>query len=119
LLVSVPCIRKLYAYSASESLEIVYSFQATVCSGEHQALSEFVVVRGRGPILLGRVTSVQLKLLQLRHVRELKRSKLAELQTGFKEFFTGLGKLKGFKLQQHVDPSVLPVAQGPRRIALT
>lgn len=108
--------KKLYAYGASKPLEITHSFKAMVNSGEHQALAEFVVVKGRGPILLGRETSIQLNLLQLAHVCEVKQSKLTELQTRFKECFTGLGKLKGFKLQLHVDPSVRPVAQGPRRI---
>ena len=55
--------KKLYAYAAARPLEIVHGFTATVIVEHQQATADFIVVKGHGPILLGRETSTELQLL--------------------------------------------------------
>ena len=47
---------------------------------------------------------------------EAQPSRIAEILIKYVDRFEGLGKLKDYKVKLHVDPSVPPVAQPPRRI---
>ena len=107
-------VRKLlYPYGATTPLKIVDSFIAVVGTNCQQMHAEFIVVKGKGPILLGRETSTNFHLLHLGHVRE--GLDYSELPKRFK-CFQGLGKLRDFQLRLHVDETVKPVAQPPRRV---
>ena len=64
--------------------------------------------------MLDRETSKQLQLLQLCHVHE--DTDYNTLSEKYPKCFSGVGKLKGFQLHLHIDKSVRPVAQPPRRI---
>jgi hypothetical protein len=48
----------------------------------------------------------------------MRKSTTDEIIGSYQDRFTGLGKLKDFKLQLHVDESIKPVAQTARKIPL-
>ena len=81
--------------------------------------AKFVVVDNRGAgCLLGHDSAIQLGLL---HVDNTVNNVSPEidsnnLRTKFPQVFDGVGKLKDYQQTIHVDPSIAPVAQPPRRI---
>ena len=76
--------------------------------------AEFIVLDGTGRPLLGCLSATQLGVLKMGpEVNTLTESDLLQK---FPECFRGVGKLKDFQLNIHIDPSVRPVAQNPRRI---
>ena len=103
----------LYPYGSSKPLQIVESFLAEVKVNSQIVNAEFIVVKGSGPILLVRETSIKLQLLFFGHVQD--KGCYEDLPKRYK-CFSGLGKLRDFKLKLHIDESILPVAQQARRI---
>ena len=112
------CGKKLYAYGAARPLEIVHGFTATAIAEHQQATADFIVVKGHGPILLGRETSTELQLLRIGHVYDKTEKALdySQLPIQHKKCFEGIGKLTDYKLKLHIYDSVQPIAQPPRRV---
>ena len=112
------CAKKLYAYGAARPLEIVHGFTATVVAEHQQATADFIVVKGHGPILLGRETSTKLQLLRIGHVYDKTEKALdySQLPIQHKKCFERIGKLKDYKLKLHIYDSVQTIAQPPRRV---
>ena len=73
-----------------------------------QTEAEFVVIDGNGKPLLGRKTSLELKVLKL-SINECNAVKESLLDK-FPECFKGLGKLKGYQAKIPINPDVTPVA---------
>ena len=118
------CTKKLFAYGASAALPVVGCFDAVVVVNEKSVKTEFVVVEGDGPALLGRKTSEDLGVLKVgiginniaQDCSELKRTELSEqVRNENLDVMTGVGKLKGVQMSFTVDPKVKPVAQQLRR----
>ena len=91
----------------------LWSFLAEVKVNSQIVNAEFIVVKGSGPILLGRETNIKLQLVFFGHVQD--KGCYEDLPKRFK-CFSGLGKLRDFKLKLHIDESIQPVAQQARRI---
>ena len=76
--------------------------------------AEFIVLDGTGRPLLGCSSATQLGVLKMGpEVNTLTESDLLQK---FPECFRGVGKIKDFQLNIHIEPSVRPVAQSPRKI---
>ena len=108
--------KTLYTYGSTRPLSVVGGFDTEVASEGKQMTTQFIVVRCSGPTLLGRQTAPELHLLTLGSVREDNTLGRKELIEEYSDCFSGLGKLKDFQLKIHIDESVTPVAQQPRRI---
>ena len=95
---------KLFLYGSAEPLAIVESFKAEVWTDSKYVKAEFVVVQSKGPILLGRQISTQLKLLLLGHVQEISQNE--KLEVKYPKCFKAIKKLRDCQLQLHIDKSV-------------
>ena len=119
----VKCISKrsskeLFAYGG-KPLTVIGSFQADVslCNGK-SVNTDFFVIQEEAPGILGKDTAVKLGLLKLEstNVNSVNERK-TELMSKFPLCFTGIGKLKDYRLKIPIDPEVTPVVQPLRRIA--
>ena len=116
--VSKQNMKKLYAYGAVSPLEVVGTFTADVTMGKKCVSAEVTVVKGHGESLLGRETATELGVLKLQ-VPVNNVVDYSELMIRYKDVFTGIGKLKDFQLNLHIDQQVQPVAQPLRRPAFS
>ncbi|KAK3740907.1 hypothetical protein QZH41_000160 [Actinostola sp. cb2023] len=111
--------KKLFAFGQSEPLEVLGTFVSDIiCSGS-RVKDEFTVVRGKGRNLLGRTTAEKLNILRVGppDIKELNTlGSEPDIYKQFPELFTGVGKLKDFKLKLHVNDKIKPVAQPVRRL---
>ena len=110
---------QIFAYGAENPLSLLGKFEATVESVGNITVATFYVTRGNHGSLLGHETATELGLIKV----EPKISAIAEqpstvekLKTEYQDIFQGIGKLKDFQFEIHVDENVEPVAQAPRRI---
>ena len=83
--------------------------------------AEFFVIPGNLDTLLGKRSSEELGILKVGMFAnycesEAPANEKTALKARYPQVFTGLGKLKDFRLKLHVDESVPPVAQAVRRI---
>ena len=82
--------------------------------------TDIVIVAGKARCLLGRSTAKGLGLLRTGPVEVNATTETADLasdmQEKFLDVFTGVGRLRDYRLQLHVDPAVRPVGQKPRRV---
>ena len=118
------CHKRLYAYGGKE-LEVIGQVQVEISAGDKKIGSHLVVTKS-GRCLLGHETSKALGLLR---ICSSVSSEFVEcnvvgenlapiLQAKYPTVFVGVGKLKGYKLELHVDPDVTPVAQKPGCVPL-
>lgn len=111
--------KKLFAYGSEKSLTVAGSFTADVNVGDRSLSGvTFYVIEEKGQPLLGKVTAMELGVLQIGvpdkvfTVEDWK----SELLRKYPECFTGLGKLKDFQMKIPLDESVKPVIQPLRRV---
>ena len=116
------CHKRLYAYGGKE-LNVVGQIQVELSVGTKKINSQFVVTTS-GRCLLGHTTSRDLGLLRIglsassepAECNVIGKDLASALQTKYPKVFSGIGKLKEYRLKLHVDPEVTPVAQKPRRV---
>ncbi|XP_015754060.1 PREDICTED: uncharacterized protein LOC107333722 [Acropora digitifera] len=116
------CQKRLYAYGGKE-LNEVGQIQVELSVGTKKVNSQFVVTTS-GRCLLGHITSRDLGLLriglgassELAECNVVSKDLASALQTKYPKVFSGIGKLKEYRLKLHVDPGITPVAQKPRRV---
>ena len=117
-----PCTKKLYAYGGRE-LEIEGQFQSEVSVANTKIAADFIVVK-TGRCLLGYSTATDLGILRVGLAETLGTGAcntvdstfVGQLKAKYPNVFLGIGKLKGYQLKLHIDPSVTPVAQKMRRV---
>ncbi|XP_064462820.1 uncharacterized protein K02A2.6-like [Ornithodoros turicata] len=110
---------KVFPYGMEQPLPLIGKFTAPVTKGDRQVQADFHVMKGKSVSLLGKQTSIDLKLVVLPQDRlevRLGKARMENVIATNAEVFEGLGKLKDYKLKIHVDESVVPVAQPHRRI---
>ena len=110
--------KKLYAYGAVSPLEVIGTFTADITMGNKCVSAEVTVVKGQGESLLGSETATELGVLKL-NIPVNSVVNYSELMTRYKDVFTGIGKLKDFQLNLHIDQQVQPLAQPLRRPAFS
>lgn len=116
-----PCERELYAYGGRK-LDVVCSFVTNVCAGKVKVPAEFIVVKQAGKCLLGFETAQQLGVLSIHRQpvnaidARLDTSLTRQVEEEYPELFKGVGKLRDYQLELHVNESIPAVAQKPRRV---
>ena len=115
-----PCRQALFAYGGKDPLPLAGKFAVPTTVNGVTLNTTFVVIQGEGEILLGRKSSEAFRILTLPTAENIVYSphedvKAAEQQK-FPDVFTGIGTLRDYETKIHVDPTVMPVAQKPRRV---
>ena len=114
-----PCSRRLFAYGSSTPLPLVGQFTAPTAIGDVSLPTTFIIIKGKGDILLGRKSAEAFGVLTLHYdsAYHVSHTDMSEyVQEKFPAVFKGIGKLTGYEATIHLDPAVQPVAQKPRRI---
>ena len=112
-----PCTKKLYAYGGRE-LEVEGQLQSEVSVAKTKIVPDFIVVN-TGRCLLGYSTAIDLGILRVGLAETVGTGAcntvdgtfVGQLKAKYPNVFHGIGKVKGYKLKLHIDPSVTPVAQ--------
>ena len=119
----VPKYSRMFTYGATSPLAIRGSFVASITANKRRRTALFIVVQDeRARSLLGSGTATDLGLLEIvpevTEIRSLSctTDPVTQILAKYDKAFQGVGKLRDFSMQIHVDPSVTPFAQPPRRI---
>ena len=111
---------RLFTYGASSPLKVKGTFSAKLKANNQKILAKFVVVQEKhAGSLLSRDTAIDLALLHIGpiNINSVSSEKSTQsIVNKYGEIFNGVGKLKEFEMEIHIDPGVKPVAQPPRRI---
>ena len=105
--------QKVFPYGSRKPLETLGKFNSVIQFNKEETEAEFIVISGKGRALLGRKTAMQLGVLKFGPQVNAVNASLTER---YPECFNGIGKLKDYKAKIHIDPTITPVAQNPRRI---
>ena len=113
-----PDSTRVYVYGATTPLPIAGQFDATVATPDRSTTATFHLTRGKGGCLLGYSTAVELGLINVPKLVNAvdTHSTPPSFTKDFADVFKGTGKLKGYQFRIHIDPTVKPVAQPPRRV---
>ena len=118
----VPCRQALYAYGSTQPLKLAGQFTVPTSINGKTIPTTFVVIDGPGDILLGKASSELFgathfdTTLHTNSVTNEDQAFRLSLQQHFPAVFEGVGKLRGHQATIHIDPTVTPVAQRPRRV---
>ena len=118
----VPCRQALYAYGSTQPLKLAGQFTVPTSINGKTIPTTFVVIDGPGDILLGKTSSELFGAIHFDttlHTNSVTNEDQAfrlSLQQHFPAVFEGVGKLRGHQATIHLDPTVTPVAQRPRRV---
>ena len=118
----VPCRQALYAYGSTQPLKLAGQFTVPTSINGKTIPTTFVVIDGPGDILLGKTSSELFGAIHFDttlHTNSVTNEDQAfhlSLQQHFPAVFEGVGKLRGHRATIHIDPTVTPVAQRPRRV---
>ncbi|CAK8692680.1 uncharacterized protein LOC143462177 [Clavelina lepadiformis] len=110
--------KKLFGYDNDKPLPIRGTFEAVATSDASgkKCEAEFVVVSCDGTSLLGKKSAEELGLLHVGPFPQVVSNVDEDVVRQHKKLFTGIGLLKDYKLNLHIDESVRPVAQPVRRV---
>ena len=106
----------IFPYGSSKPIPLIGKTKMNETVNNETYAIEFHVIAGNGKPLLGRKSATELDLLHIGSVNCMRKSTTDEIIGSYQDRFTGLGKLKDFKLEFHVDESIKPVAQTARKI---
>ena len=115
---------KLFPYGSSTPLSILGCFTAHVSHKESSTSATFIVVKNHNSGSLWVIKpAADLGLLPqygnchpIQNIQSHDNPSVKRLMTKYPQVFHGIGKLNDFQLHLHIDDSVTPVAQAPRRI---
>ena len=109
--------KRIFAYASESKLPLVGQFTADINVGTEHVKTTVCVLQGDHGSLLSCVTAQDLHLIDVKVNQVDSQHHLSdELTTQYPKFFKGIGKLKNTQVRLHIDDSVEPVAQPPRRI---
>ena len=108
---------RIFAYGARNQLPVMGQFHATLECSTGVTNTQVHVIKGNFGCLLSYQTSSALGLIML-NINNVRpgHSTHEQLLTEYAHLFNGIGTLKNFKVKLHIDDTVTPVAQNPRRI---
>ena len=110
------------AYQSNENpsapLKVMGKFEAIVESITRIAPATFHVIKGHTNTepLIGFQTAEDLGLVKVANTVQSEETITSNLLKEYADLFRGIGKMKGVKVDLHVDPAITPVAQAHRRI---
>ena len=108
---------KIFSYGSKHALPIMGVFECSVKAKDRNTQATFYVLKGSGHSLLSYDTASKLGLIQIINaVDPTIRSVSDELIDSHPELFTGIGKLKDFRVKLHINPEVQPTCQPHRRV---
>jgi hypothetical protein len=114
--------KRLFGFASSTPLQVLGQFQCTLESSHKITTAKVFVVKNATGCLLSGHTAIELDLIHVKvntvtalNSKEIP-TRLTPLIQEYSDVFTGIGKLKNFKVHLHIDPSVKPVVQPTRRI---
>ena len=105
---------KAYAFGQKKPLAIKGKYTCTVESDQKFTTAEFHVVADNNETIISYQTAVSLNIIP--SIRSVTEKQYSDLCDKYAKVFQGLGKLKDREIKFHIDESVVPVAQSPRRI---
>ena len=108
---------KVYPYQTETPIPVLGQFTSNITSGTAHRTETFYVVKGTSGSLLSWRTSTDLELLKVvKPIKHHDTPTVEQLVTQYQDLFQGLGKLKDYQVQLHIDEGVTPVAQPHRRV---
>ena len=108
---------RIFAYGATKQLPVMGKFNATLDSSTGSTTSQIHVIEGNFGCLLSYKTASALGLIMLKiNMVKPEHPTHEQLLNEYAHIFDGIGTLKDFEVKLHIDESVPPVAQPPRRI---
>ena len=116
--------KRVFAYGQKEPIDVAGTFTTEiVCEANGETcVDEFTVIKGDGRPLLGRKTAEKLDVLRVRPEKEeeaytvTKQANDVDIREKYPALFTGVGKLKGYKLKRHINEDVTLVPQSVQRL---
>lgn len=108
---------RIFAYGARNQLPVMGQFHATLECSTGVTNTQVHVIKGNFGCLLSYQTASALGLIML-NINNVRpgHSTHEQLLTEYAHLFNGIGTLKNFEVKLHIDDTVTPVAQNPRRI---
>mgnify|MGYP005949847963 CR=1 FL=1 len=104
----------LTPYGGKGEIKVIGTCDFVMETSKSYSMIPFHVVEGDGGSLLGYPTADQLKILTV--VNKIDSVCVdGNVEDNFKELFHGIGKHKGRQVKLHIDESIHPVTQKPRR----
>ena len=120
-----PTYIKVYPYQTSNPLELEGKFNCSVTANGSTIPTTFDVIKSTGKCILGMNTSELLNLLRVgpptkqEVLQTTASTKLnpstQQIINKYQDIFKGMGTLKNFKLQLHINQNITPVQQPIRR----
>ena len=116
---------KIYSYGGSKPLPVLGMFVTHVESKRKLTPATIYVIRGAHGCLLSYKTATELDLISINtsSIASVHNPTPAasnhnsnNISKQYPDLFTGIGKMKDFQVELHIDPSVPPVTQPHRRI---
>ena len=108
--------KKIFAYGQKEPMDVAGTFTTEIvceASGE-TCVDVFTVIKGDGKRLLGKRIAEQLDVLRVGPEKEeevytvTEQENDVDIREKYPALFTGVGKLKGYKLKLHINEDVTP-----------
>ena len=122
-----PCSTRIFPYNANTPLKLLGRFETIIECNNNKANASFFVLQGKAGSILGKDSAIKLDLLRvgpppqvtpninINQVTAIP-SSTQNVINKHKEIFKGVGKLKDYQLQLHIDRSKPPVQQPIRRL---
>ena len=129
-----PPSTQLFAYNSTSSLPTIGTCDLPIRWSDHYSVEKFYVTNATGTPLLGYPLIKRFNIFNGQNVCSLAApprciseddpyhqmlhkadKEVQSIVSMYPQVFQGIGKLKGKQLEIHIDPSVRPVAQNPRR----
>ena len=109
---SFKCDEQIFSYGHEKGLPVIGKFMTTVCHNGKIVEAEFLVFEGTGVPILSLHTANELEVLKIVNAV----SKTQDVKDKHSDLFKGIGKLKDFELELHIDESKPPIAQKLRQV---
>ena len=106
---------KLVPYGGVGSIKVIGTCDLKLETGESYDATNFHVVKGRSGSLLGYPVASRMNIIKVISKIDDIPPEGAKVEENFQHIFHGIGKLKGVQVKLHIDETVKPVAQKPRR----
>ena len=113
-----PADTRVFVYGSKKPLPVAGKFQAQINIGDACVEATFYVTHQNAGNILSYQTGVALGMIHIpkEHINAVSAQRTHPILDEFKDVFTGVGKLKEYQQRIHIDRSVKPVAQSPRRV---